>query len=246
MKISDFVANISGGLARSNRFNVLFIPPPSVDVAGLMPNQQLLMLCDQIQIPGLNINTTPTRTYGEVREAPYEYNYEPINIQFYVDTKMDVKAFWDRWIKSIQNDNRRSFRYYNEYICKNMDIYVQDLLDQNRYLVRLYEVYPKSVGQIQLDYAAKDVMKIQVSLVFKYWLSVNAQTDTGAKNSNITAGPVQTNDLVVPTKPLEIPQPPVMQEPVRLPPQFLGPTNTERLGIQGRMNELGVSLTPFP
>ena len=227
MNISDFVANISGGLARSNRYNVLFNPPPSVNVAGLMPNQQLLMLCDQIQIPGLNVNTAATRTYGEVREAPYEYNYEPINIQFYVDAKMDVKTFWDRWIKSIQNGNRRSFRYYNEYVCKNMDIYVQDLLDQNRYLVRLYEVYPKSVGPIQLDYAAKDVMKIQVSLVFKYWLSINAQTDAGAKNNNITAGPVQTTNVVVPNKQLDIPPAPVEQAPVKksLPPLTLAPNN---------------------
>lgn len=237
MNISDFVANISGGLARTNRYNVLFTPPPAVNVAGLMPNQQLLMLCDQVQIPGLTVNTAPTRTYGEVREAPYEYNYEPINIEFYVDTKMDVKTFWDRWIKSIQNGSKRSFKYYDEYICKNMDIYVQDLLDQNRYLVRLYEVYPKSVGAIQLDYAAKDVMKIQVTLVFKYWLSINAQIDTGAKNNNVTAGGVQTNSVVVPNKPLDIPPPPVEQAPVKKQlPMILGPVpnytppNTDALG----------------
>lgn len=216
MNISDFVANISGGLARSNRFNVLLTPPSSVSVDGLMPNQQLLMFCDQVQIPGLNINTNPTRTYGEVREAPYEFNYEPINIQFYVDAKMDVKAFWDRWVKSIQNGNKRTFNYYSSYICNQMDIMVQDLMDQDRYMVRLYEVYPKNVGAIQLDYASKDVMKIQVTLMYKYWRSVNAQYDTGAKNNNITGGPVQTTDINIADKQT------LVNQPIITPPMILG------------------------
>lgn len=238
MKISDFVANISSGLARSNRFHVIFRPPLVVNVAGLMPEQQLMMLCDQIQMPGLNVNTTPTRTFGEVREAPYEYSYEPITIQFYVDSKMDVKTFWDRWIKGIQNSTTRAFRYYDQYVCKNMDIYVENLLDQNTYLVRLYEVYPKSVGAIQLDYAAKDVMKIQVTLEYKYWLSTNAQGDTGAKNLNQTAGPVATTNVNVPAVPMNVPQPKVFEPKT---PIFLGP-----LGVQGRMDEIGAPLTPFP
>ena len=35
----------------------------------------------------------------------------------------------------------------------------------------LYECYPKSINSIQLDYSAKDVMKINVTMQYKYWLS---------------------------------------------------------------------------
>jgi hypothetical protein len=235
MKISDFVANISGGLARTNRFHVIFTPPQSVTVAGLMPQQQLMMLCDQVQIPGLSVNTTGIRTFGEVRETPYEYNYEPINIQFYVDQKMDVKTFWDRWIKSIQKGSTRSFRYYDEYICKKMEIYVENLLDQKTYLVALFEVYPKSVTAIQLDYAAKDVMKIQVTLEYKYWLSTNAQGDTGAQNQK------KSTELI------EVPQPIINVPKFKVPdaPKYIGPTPEGGIGVQGRTDEIGAPLTPF-
>lgn len=231
MNISDFVANISGGLARTNRFHVIFRPPQSVNVAGLMPEQQLMMMCDQVQIPGLNINTTGIRTFGEVRETPYEYNYEPINIQFYVDQKMDVKTFWDRWIKSIQLGSTRSFRYYDEYVCKKMEIYVENLLDQKTYLVALFEVYPKNVTAIQLDYAAKDVMKIQVTLEYKYWLSTNAQGDTGVQTQN------------EPAKLIEVPQPTVPKPTV---PKYIGPelpiTKTPYVDAMGNLGYDGLSL----
>ena len=52
-----------------------------------------------------------------------------------------------------------------------MTINVEDLNDESRYSVTAFEVYPKTVSPIQMDYASKDVMKIQVSMQYKYWTS---------------------------------------------------------------------------
>jgi len=168
MKISDFVTSISSGLARTNRYSII-MDIPSVDGSGLTPLSDLLIFCDQVQLPGLNINTAPNRTYGEVRETPYEFAYEPINFTFYADAGMHLNAYFSAWIKSIQINGRRSFRYYDQYICPQMQILVQDTEDDTRYQVTLYECYPKSIGAIQLDYASKDVMKIPVTMIYKYW-----------------------------------------------------------------------------
>ena len=100
MNISDFVSQIGGGLARTNRFDVVITTPSSIDIEGLIPGQELAMLCEQVQLPGLTVNTTPIKTYGEVRETPYEFNYEPINMSFYVDNKMGVKIFFDKLIEN--------------------------------------------------------------------------------------------------------------------------------------------------
>jgi hypothetical protein len=168
MKISDFVTSLSGGIARTNRYSVV-MDIPSVDGSGLTPLSDLLIFCDQVQLPGLNIQTAPNRTYGEVRETPYEFAYEPINFTFYADAGMHLNAYFSAWIKSIQYNGRRSFRYYDQYICPQMQILVQDTEDDTRYQVTLYECYPKSIGAIQLDYASKDVMKIPVTMIYKYW-----------------------------------------------------------------------------
>ena len=195
MNISDFVSQIGGGLARTNRFDVVITTPSSVDIEGLIPGQELAMLCEQVQLPGLTINTTPIRTYGEVRETPYEFNYEPINMSFYVDNKMGVKILFDKWIKSIQDPTSRTFTYYQDYICPQLDIYVQDTLDNDRYMVRLFEAYPKSVGAVQMDYASKDIMKVTVQMMFKYWRASEEVFDVvlqPAAGPQITAPPVKS------------------------------------------------------
>jgi len=169
MKISNFVSNLTSGMARTNRFSVVMDVPVSLE--GITPFKNLLVFCDQAQLPGLSINTQPIRVFGEVRETPYEFNYEPIQFSFYVDGDMHVKAYFDEWINSIQNGNRRTYKYYNTYVCPQFQVLVQDVSDNTVFQVTLFEAYPKSVSAIQMDYASKDIMKIQVSMVYKYWKS---------------------------------------------------------------------------
>ena len=191
MKISDFVGQISNGLARSNRFIVNMTPPSSITKAlqgqgqGSSDSSQILnvrtgsdyanlhkilLLCDSTQLPGVNLNTAPIRIFGEVREVPYEINYEPITLTFFVDAEMNVKKMFDLWNLSTQIGDTRKFAYYNSYTT-TMSIYVQDMEENNRYIVELYEAYPKTVGAVQVDFANKDVMKLSVTMMYKYWRS---------------------------------------------------------------------------
>ena len=52
-----------------------------------------------------------------------------------------------------------------------MDIIVEDLHDNARYVVTTYENYPKSISPISLGYDQKDVMKLQISMNYKYWMA---------------------------------------------------------------------------
>lgn len=191
MKISDFVGQISNGLARSNRFIINLTPPSSI-TKGLQGQGQgssdyaqalnvrtgtdyaslhrILLLCDSAQLPGVNLNTAPIRTFGEVREIPYEINYEPITLTFYVDAEMNVKKLFDLWMLSTQVGDTRKFTYYDSYTT-TMSIYVQDMEENNRYIVDLYEAYPKTVSAVQVDFANRDVMKLSVTMMYKYWRS---------------------------------------------------------------------------
>ena len=189
MKISKFVAQISTGLARSNKFLVSLTPPSSA-LTGLMAQgkvsydnsqlQKILLLCDSAQLPGLTVNTTPIRSFGEVREIPYEQNYEPITLSFFVDSGMNVKKLFDNWLLATQINDTRKFNYYDSYTSP-MTIYVQDMAEKSRYFVEMFEAYPKTVSAVQLDYANKDVMKIQVTMMYKYWRSTQIETTTSTK-----------------------------------------------------------------
>lgn len=178
MNISDFVGKLSVGLARQSRYTVVLTPPTSIlQELGSAGNsatlETILLFCDQVQLPGVGLQTNQTRNYGEVREMPYEINYEPITMSFYVDTDMVVKRLFDLWILSVQDKNTRNFNYYDSYTCP-MQINVQSMEDENKYGVKLLECYPKTVSSVTMDYASKDVMKLQVTMMYKYWRSARA------------------------------------------------------------------------
>lgn len=129
------------------------------------------VFCDQVQIPGLNYNTSAHMTYGETREVPYGRMFDSITLSFYVDNEMKVKKYFDDWQYTIQNPVTRNFNYYNNYI-KPIQIDVEDISSKTKYTVELRECYPKTVGSIQMDAASKDLMKLSVTLAYKYWVPV--------------------------------------------------------------------------
>lgn len=172
--INEFISQVkSKGLARSNRFAVR-IPLPFAD------NEQsniIRLFCDTVQLPGINIESTPQRFWGEVRQLPFDRSFGEINLTFYMDTNMTPKKLFDDWISLIQNPDTRALNYYNSYV-QDVTIEVLELGSDNVvYEVELREAYPKSISQIQLDSSSKEVMKLNVSLAYKYYITKNAPLD---------------------------------------------------------------------
>lgn len=177
--LKDFIAEIKkGALARSNRYAISFTPPSTSNpkksyqsyLVGAEPStlRKTILFCDQVQLPGLNLSTVQNRTFGEFRETPYEKLFDNITMSFYVDNDMKVKSLFDNWMASIQDPTTRTFRYYDQYIT-DMTIEVQDINNKSRYQCKLFECYPKTIGAIQMDYASKDVMKLSITMQYKYW-----------------------------------------------------------------------------
>jgi len=178
--IEQFIANIkTGGLSRSNRYTVSFVPPVTLNSINL---ENIMLLCDQATLPGVSYSTTQIRTFGEFRETPYEKLFDNASFSFYVDKELYVKYMFDQWINSIQDPDTRKFNYYDSYTT-DLSIDVQDLLNRTRYTLTMFECYPKAINSIQLDYAAKDIMKINVTMQYKNW-------DAG------TRGVLEVNDVI--------------------------------------------------
>lgn len=172
--LNDFISKVKqDGLARNNRFLVCISPKNPWQLGPDNWLHDALLLCDQVQLPGTNMNTSDNRTFGEIRKAPYERLYEDVNMSFYVDTSMTVKLLFDNWINFIQDTGTRNFNYYDSYTA-DITIEVLDLKNQSRYAVQLREAFPKSIGAIQLDQAGKDVMKLSINFAYKYYVVGNS------------------------------------------------------------------------
>jgi len=178
----DFISEIkTKGIARTNRFTVDLTPPKALGEEV----KRMLLFCEKANLPGINIATAQARTYGELREMPYERLYDPIQLTFHVDRNMTVKSIFDNWMGYIVNPSDRTMGYYSNYVTP-MTIRVQDLEDKTTYLVQLYEAYPKSVSTISLDAGNNnDTMRLDVTFNYKYWVATPISTDpyTGLEKS---------------------------------------------------------------
>lgn len=180
-KLNDFIAQIKAGVAKQTHFTVQLTLPESIaNLGGIKENiSKIILFCDQAQLPGISFSSAQVRSYGEFKEVPYEKLYEPINLSFYVDKDLQVKKLFDTWVELIQSPNTRDFNWPKNYLTNKIDIIVQDTENNNRYKVSLYNVYPKAVAPIQLDYSGKDVMKLQVTLSYQYALSTQLGVSAG-------------------------------------------------------------------
>lgn len=168
--LNEFISSVkTEGLMQSNRFSVEFNLPTSLDMSTDL--QKVLLHCESVQLPGINISSSQSKTFGEVREIPYERTFETISMTFFVDNTMQVKLLFDEWAgNAIQNRTTRKFNYYKQYVT-DMFINVYDKNENQRFVVKLYECYPKNVMALSLDHNSREIMKLQVSINYKYWES---------------------------------------------------------------------------
>ena len=186
---SDFVSFVkTDGLSRQNRFYITISPfkntGPSAALFGVGSGdakRNLHMLCKSVNLPGVNVATSQVRYTGEVIEVPYDRTFGALTMTFYVDRQMIVRKFFEDWINSIQNTKTRSMGYYDEYVSKTVIITVVDKQDNTTFDFILYDVHPKSIGNLSLDQGNNDVMTLDVEFDYHYYETIASQGKAGAQ-----------------------------------------------------------------
>jgi len=146
------------------------------------------MMCNSIVLPNRDVNTVDYRTYGPGRQMPYGYSFAgKVEASFYGDKFLRQRMFFENWQKKVFNINTHDMNYYNDYIG-SMDIYVLGQFaaetgdDQARvtYAVRLFEVYPQTIGSIDQGYANDEQTIVPVTLNFRNWKNLTIDQVDGA------------------------------------------------------------------
>jgi hypothetical protein len=157
--LNEFISSVKDkGMANANRYFVA--------ITGA--ERKIGLFCDNAQLPGTQILSTPARTFGEIREVPYELSYDPITLTFYIDNEWQVKRFFDVWRESVFDPVTRVAGYYNDFV-RDVTIYCYNKEDKKVYTIKLLDAYPKTIGSVQLDYGIKDVPKLSVTLQYQKW-----------------------------------------------------------------------------
>lgn len=178
-KLSEFISEVKQtGLAKQNRYEVVFQPPTAV--VGSYNMNIFRLYCESATLPGLTVDTAPIRTYGEVRQMPFDRTFDTVPLSFYVDNNFVVKDFFDQWLYAIINPQTRDVGFYQNYITEIV-IFQNTIQDNDTYSVTLHEAYPKAVDAMTLSFASTEFHTLRVSMNYRWWTGTKIATADGNK-----------------------------------------------------------------
>ena len=177
--LSDFITHVNTvGLPTASHYHLIM-----EDIVNVEKASTIQMMCDSAVIPGINIMSQEIRTMGEASDMPHGITYAPANFSFLIDNEFSARKYFDEWMNLVYDRDARTLGYYNEY-AKTITVVVSDKVGKTIYAVELYEAYPKSINDISLSYANHEVMRVDVSIAFKYWRYVTAEGNAGRGSKN--------------------------------------------------------------
>ena len=175
-----------GGLARTNRFNVIFTPPrqsllnlnPEVLVgqlaSGDVPSVRSLindprdisLLCESVSIPGRSISTIDYMADKQSNKFPNTLIDSEIEMTWLLTNDYYMKTMFDGWLSSIIDMDTYTVGYKNDFAT---DVIIQQLNVDNIpvYGVKLEKAYPIGINQIDLSNTTEnEVAKVSVTWAY--------------------------------------------------------------------------------
>jgi hypothetical protein len=195
--ISDFKAQLIGGGARANQFQVQLTFPSFISVGALVGiNAQFL--CKAAQLPASTVENMPVFYRGRQVNFAGERTFAPWGVTIYNDTTFTIRNALERWSDGVLNHSQTNGRINpRDY---QVDLTVSQL-NRNGAIVKTYkfiDAYPTLIGPIAVDYETNNQIEtFEVEFTYNYWTS-NTSTDGSDFGVNIAVNtPIGTFPLPV-------------------------------------------------
>ena len=187
-----------GGVAPSNRFNVIFTPPsqsllnldPQAIIgsvisgnfsAGNLINdpRDISILCQSISIPGRNISTFEHQDFKQSNKFPYTFIDEDVTVSFLLTNDYYMRKMFDNWMSGIFDNENYRVGYKKDF---SVDVVIQQLNQKNIpvYGVRLEKAFPVTMDSIELSQESTDVVKMSVTFAYDKYVPEGPISSTGS------------------------------------------------------------------
>ena len=188
-----------GGLAKANRFNVMFTPPDltlfNLDLQGLLQKaltdnfsaknlindpRDISLLCDSVSIPGKQISTIDYQSVRQSVKVPYGTVHDDVDLGFLLTNDYHMKTVFDKWINSIVDADKYCVAYKSDITC---DVVIQQLDEQDTpiYGVKLEGAFPVSMSNIELSNQSENtVQRLNVSFTYDKAVPEGPLSSTGS------------------------------------------------------------------
>lgn len=172
--INDFKSSFSTDLARPSRFDVQ-IATPLIMIPYVSTAKNLTYRCENAHLPGRTFATAEQKIGSNpVEKYPYITTYNDIDLTFIVSDDMNEKTFFDNWLELINPSYSYNYQYKSNYATV---ITVNQYDNQNAlsYQVNLFDAYPVSMNQLDLDWSTEGHHKLTVTFAYTKWQNNSLQ-----------------------------------------------------------------------
>ena len=187
MSVDKLKAVISkkGGLAKNNRFQVMFTPPSQslvgISIETVVGNlitgksngikqfvndpRDISILCEQVTLPSRSLSTIDYVSDRQSNKFPYTSIDGDVTMHFIVTNDYYAKTMMENWISSVIDTDGYQLGYKNDY---STDVVIQQLDQEDIpvFGVKLEKAYPIDVSAIALS--AQDEEFVRLTVVFAY------------------------------------------------------------------------------
>lgn len=184
MSIDKLTSTIGkrGGVAKQNRFQVIFTPPQGSLLSGdgivgalisggglkSMVNdpRDISMLCENVTIPGRQITTLDYTAEKQAVKIPYSFINEDVTCTFLLTNDYYIKTMFDNWMEQVFDDKKFTARFKKDFTS---DVVIQQLNSKDIpvYGVRLENAFPTTVAGITLDNNSESAVQ-KMTVTFSY------------------------------------------------------------------------------
>jgi hypothetical protein len=148
-----------------------------IEGLGWPQNERLVRNCQSMSLPGRALQTQPLKIYGPPMELAYESNYaNEIQMTFRVGEDYFERDFFEGWMGSVYSPMTADLLYPDSYMT-NLRIYQLDRQDLKIYCTELYNVFCKSIADIELSTDSTDqIVTINVTLAYSEYQVIGKRT----------------------------------------------------------------------
>jgi hypothetical protein len=172
--ISEFQSSFKKDIARPNKFQV-DIPIPLTLLPYIQSSRNLSFRCEAAQLPGRTFATLEQRIGSNpIEKFPYETTYNDIDLTFIVDDDMNQKVFFDAWMNYMNPTYNYNHRYKSDY-ATILTVTQYDVTNQPSYSVNMFDAFPVSMNQLDLDWSNDGYHKLSVTFAYTYWKNNSLQ-----------------------------------------------------------------------
>jgi hypothetical protein len=191
-EIDAFMGAAKGGLAKPNRYMVVFLLPlmlvdlggkdvaPDVNILSMLDGtirinwkNRVGIMCHTCTMPGRSLNTFEVKNAHLGVKHPSGQSYDQMSFTFYADTAMEIRNFFELWQVAAVNRESNTFNFQDEYTATVL-IAQLDQYGSPSYGVTLTDAYVTSVSSTDLSYSSNNALSnVNVTMSYRHWTSSN-------------------------------------------------------------------------